>query len=145
MLKNSTGWVGAERHANRQSLQNPRKPITEWIERAVFVFELSITPHQSQNIEFVAAALDQRKIDISLCNAVTWHDMLVDQGLISNTCEHPLLEIACSVCDMVNVKWSIDEDSVDTVAAVNLVATGVYASLIDTLAIILHKHKAELQ
>ncbi len=145
MLKNSTGWVGAERHANRQSLQNPRKPITEWIERAVFVFELSITPHQSQNIEFVAAVLDQRKIDISLCNAVTWHGMLVDQGLISNTCEHPLLEIACSVCDMVNVNWSIDEDSVDTVAAVNLVATGVYASLIDTLAIILHKHKAELQ
>ncbi len=46
---------------------------------------------------------------------------------------------------MVNVKWSIDEDAVDTVEAVNLGAKGVYASLIDTLVIILHKHKAALQ
>ena len=104
-----------------------------------------MTSQQSQNIEFVAAALDRRKIDISLCNAVTWHGILIDQGLVSNKYEHLLLDIACSVCDMVNVKWSIDQDAVDFVEAVNLGAKGVYASLIGTLVIILHKHKAELQ
>ena len=109
------------------------------------MFELSVTPKQLQNIEFVAAALDGRKIDISLCNAVTWHRIFVDQGPVTNNGQHSLSEVACSVCDMVSVKWSIDEDTVDTVEAVTLGAKGVYSSLIGTLVIILHKHRAELQ
>ncbi len=46
---------------------------------------------------------------------------------------------------MVNVKWSIEEDIVDTVEALILGTKGAYSSLIGTLVIILHKHKAELQ
>ncbi len=91
------------------------------------MFELSVTPKQSENIEFLAAALDDRKIDRSVCNAVTWHRLLVDQGPVTNDDKHSLSEVACGVCDMVNVKWSIDEDTVDTVEALVLGAKGVYS------------------
>jgi hypothetical protein len=101
--------------------------------------------NQVEKNEFVAAALDDRKIDISLSNVVTWHRILVDQGPVTNNNQHSLNEVACSVCDMVNVKWSIDEDTVDTVEALILGTKGVYSSLIGTLVIILHKHRAELQ
>ena len=46
---------------------------------------------------------------------------------------------------MVNIKWSIDDDTMDKVEAVSLGAQGAYASVIGTLVIILHKHRAELQ
>ena len=104
-----------------------------------------MTPKQLQNVEFVAAALDDRKIDIPLRNVVTWHRMLVDQGPVTNNDQHLLFKVARSVCDMVNVKWSNDEDTVDTVETVTLGAKGVYPSLVGTLVIILHKHRAELQ
>ena len=109
------------------------------------MFELSLSAKQLQNIEIVAAALDDRKIDIPLCNAVSWHSIFIDQGLVTNNGYHILSDVACSICDMVNIKWSIDDDTVDTVEAVSLGAKGAYASLIGTLVIVLHQHRAELQ
>ncbi len=109
------------------------------------MFELSVSSKHIKNIDFVAAALDDRKIDIPLCNAVAWYGIFMDQGLVTNNGHHLLSDMACRVCDMVNIKWSVDDDTVDTIEAVSLGARGVYASLIGTLVIILHKHRAELQ
>ena len=53
--------------------------------------------------------------------------------------------MACSVCDMVNIKWPIDDDTVDTIEAVNLGNKCAYSSLIGTLVIVLHHDRAELQ
>ncbi len=114
-LKNSAGWFCSERQKPWQSLPNPRLPITEWIERAVFVFELSMSSKQLENLDFVAAALDDRKIDIPLCNAVSWYGIFMDQGLVTNNGNHLLSDMACRVCDMVNIKWSVDDDTVDTI------------------------------
>ncbi len=112
------------------------------------MFELSVTPKLVQHTVFVAAAIDDRVIDIPLCNATTWHSMLLGQGLIRYDAGH-LCNIASSCCDMVNIKWSViaerDDESVDTIEAVMLTSKGVYASLIGTLVIILHSHTAELQ
>ncbi len=53
------------------------------------------------------------------------------QGLVTNNGFHILSDVACSVFDMVNIKWSVDDYTVDTVEAVNLGAKGAYASLWD--------------
>ncbi len=143
-LKNSTGWFRSENQVLWLSLPNPRLQITEWIDKAVFVFELSVFPKQKQTLEFVAASPDDRKIDIDLRSSVTWHDMFLDQGPVTNNNTHLLSHIAYSICDTVNLNWSNDEDTVDTIEAVNLGAKGVYSSLIGTLLIVLHTHKAEL-
>ena len=149
-LKNSSGWACVENKIPWQSVSNSRQPIKEWVERGVFIFELSDNKQQimSQNLHHVAAALDDRVIDIPVCNVRAWHSMLLDHFLVRSDVGE-LSEVACSCCDMVNAKWSFgelwDEDRVDTIEAVILDSKGVYSSLIGTLVIVMHEHREELQ
>ncbi len=59
------------------------------------MFEMSISPKQSRDIDFVAAAVDDRKVDIPLCNAISWHNMFLDQGTVVNNDGHSLSKVAC--------------------------------------------------
>ena len=148
-LKNSSGWACVENKIPWQSVSNPRQPIKEWVERGVFIFELSDNKQQitSHKLHHVAAALDDRVIDIPVCNVRTWHSMLLDKGFVRSDVGE-LSDVACSCCDMADAKWSVgelwDEDSVDTIEAVILDSRRVYSSLIGTLVIVMHEHTAEL-
>ena len=99
-------------------------------------------------MHFLAADMDASIIDLSFCNAQSWHNSLLNKGLVKGGTGQ-LSDIASRCCDMVNIKWSgddeWDEEIVDTVEAIILQTRGVYSSLIGTLVIVLHEHTAELQ
>ena len=113
-LKNSRGWKEVEHKVSWQSLPNPKQPITEWVERGVFRFEMGVTTKQAINMQYVAACLDARVIEMPLCNVVGWHRSLRGKGMVSD--DHSELgPLVSSCCDLINVKLSVvDEEDVRT-------------------------------
>ena len=123
--------------------------MDEWCERAVFIFELCDPQIKYDNLEYVAACLQSRVIDIPLSNVRAWHKLLLNQGNVRNDGNTELTYIADCCCDMVNLKWSGDDEwgdgIIDTVEAITLGSRGVYSSLIGTLVVIIHDDHADLQ
>ena len=73
-LKKTSGWVCTAHQEIWIHLDNPRKPVLEWIERGVWIFELGISKSHPDNIARVAAALDSCEIDVLWPNACSWHN-----------------------------------------------------------------------
>ena len=122
-LKDSQGWKRVGNKVSWTLLSNPSQKIHEWVERGVFVFEMGAGPHQLENLNHVAACLDDRLIDMPFGNAMAWHRTLHDRGSVSEN-NHDYGDIVSSCCDMINVTLSDDdkegEDLIDTIEAVTL-------------------------
>jgi hypothetical protein len=148
-FKNSEGWRKSENKVLWHSLPSPRGPVAEWCERAVFIFELGDAQSQLESLHYVAACLESGVIDIPVCNVRGWHNILVDKGHVRNDGNTDLTYIASCCCDMVNLKWSADDEwgegIIDTIEAVTLGSGGVYPSLIGTLVIVIHDDHADLR
>ena len=84
--------------------------MSEWCERAVFIFELGNAHIKCDNLEYVAACLESRVIDIPLSNVRVWHSMLLNKGHVRNDGSAELTHIASCCSDMVNIKWSADDE-----------------------------------
>jgi hypothetical protein len=122
-LKNSQGWKKMDDKVAWQALPDPKQKIMEWTERAVFLFEMGVTPRQLDNLNQLAACLDSREIEMPHCNVTSWHKTLHGKGSVSeNDCTHGSVVESC--CNLVNVRWSVDDeednDFIDTIEAVTL-------------------------
>ena len=106
-LKHSEGWRKVENKVLWQSLTNPRQNIDEWVDRGVFLFEVGPTQAAMSNL---LACLDDKVIDMPHCNVSGWHSMIHNKGHIRNDGVSDLCDIASSCCDMVNIKWSADDE-----------------------------------
>jgi hypothetical protein len=127
-IKNSEGWKKVEDKVAWQLLPNPKQHITEWVERAVFLFEMGVNARQLNSLNQLAACLDSRVIDMPLCNVKSWHKTLQGKGSVSEN-DHEHGDIVENCCNLVNVKMSGDdeegEDFIDTIEAVTLGPRGV--------------------
>ncbi len=146
-LKNSQGWKMTEDRVAWQVLPDPKQKILEWTERAVFLFEMGVTPRWLDNLNQLAACLDLREIEMPHCNVISWRKTLHGKGSVSESdCTHGSVVESC--CNLVNVRWSFDDeednDFIDTIEAVTLGPKGVYPSLIGTLVIVIHEENARL-
>ena len=57
-IKNSEGWKEVEDKVAWQLLPNPKQHITEWVKRAVVLFEMGVIARQLNSLNQLAACLD---------------------------------------------------------------------------------------